>query len=56
MVSAASQLGLLFVVFGGFLASNSTGVASGFGIGAMVLGLCLGVLGVVQSGIPDRTG
>ncbi|ELY26893.1 hypothetical protein C499_11821 [Halogeometricum borinquense DSM 11551] len=54
MVSQAYQLGLLLVVFGGFLATNSTGSVSGIGILSMYLGLLVGITGCLQSGIRDR--
>jgi len=44
------QLGLLLVVFGGFLALNSTGSFADIGIGALFVGLLIGVFGVIQAG------
>ncbi|MFB6133949.1 MAG: hypothetical protein ABEJ55_03075 [Halanaeroarchaeum sp.] len=46
MASAGYKLGLLLVVFGGFLASNSTGAAAGWGVGLLFFGLILGILGI----------
>jgi hypothetical protein len=42
------RLGLLFVVFGGFLASNSSGSFAGIGMWAMFIGLGIGIVGVVS--------
>jgi hypothetical protein len=52
MASDWYRLGLLLVVFGGFLASNSTGSFAGFGISAMVVGLLVGIGGLVS---PDSS-
>lgn len=52
MVSSAYQFGLLLVVFGGFLATNSAGEPAGWGIRAMILGLLIGILDIIQSSIP----
>ncbi len=54
MVSQAYQLGLLLVVFGGFLATNSSGKPAVLGITAMLFGLLIGVLGIVHEGLPNR--
>lgn len=57
MASSAYKLGLLLVLFGGFLALNSTGEAAGWGIWTMVLGLLIGVVGILQSSItPPESG
>ncbi|QIB76251.1 hypothetical protein GL213_01395 [Halogeometricum borinquense] len=42
------------MVFGGFLATNSTGFVSGIGILLMAIGLLVGVIGLLQSGVRDR--
>lgn len=42
------HLGLLLLVFGGFLALVSTGVFSAIGLGALSLGFLLGALGLVR--------
>jgi hypothetical protein len=52
-MNAIYHLGLLLVVFGGFLALNSTGSFSDLGIGALFIGLLTGVFGVIQSGVSD---
>ena len=51
MASSAYRAGLLLVVFGGFLATNSAGVAASLAVWTMFLGLVLGLLGVLQSGL-----
>jgi hypothetical protein len=53
MVSRWYQLGLLLVVFGGFLATNSTGFFAESGIWVMFLGLLLGIGGVLPSEPPS---
>jgi hypothetical protein len=50
-VNETYHLGLLLVVFGGFLALNSTGLFGELGIGAMFVGVLIGVLGLLQSGL-----
>jgi len=45
--------GLLLVVFGGFLALNSTGQFSSIGIGALFVGFLVGILGVVRTGLAE---
>lgn len=54
MASQAYQLGLLLVVFGGFLTTNSSGEFAGLGVFAMYFGLSIGVLSIIQEGIPNR--
>lgn len=54
-MNAIYQLGLLLVVFGGFLALNSTGSFSDVGIGALFIGLLIGVFGVIQSAAADSS-
>jgi len=52
-MNATYYLGLLLVVFGGFLALNSTGSFADVGLGALFVGLMTGVFGVIQSATAD---
>ena len=52
MSNATYRFGLLLMIFGGFLASNSSGQFAGVGIGALFAGLAIGVVGLLQSGLP----
>ncbi|WP_435146850.1 hypothetical protein [Halobaculum sp. P14] len=46
------ELGLLVLVFGGFLATNSTGLFADVGMLAVVVGLLAGLVGVAAGGPP----
>lgn len=52
-MNAAYRLGVLLLLFGGFLALNSTGVISGVGVASLLIGLLVGVIGILQSGLSD---
>ncbi|HKL30824.1 MAG TPA: hypothetical protein VJ898_16355 [Natrialbaceae archaeon] len=54
-MNATYHLGLLLVVFGGFLALNSTGSFADIGIGALFVGLLTGVFGVIQAVTADSS-
>jgi len=53
-VNSAYQLGLLLVIFGGFLTMNSTGEIAYLAIGMMFLGMLTGILGIAQSSVSHR--
>jgi hypothetical protein len=53
MANTAYEFGLLVVVFGGFLATNSTGVLANVGMWAMFLGFFAGLGGVLSAGLPE---
>ena len=46
-------LGLLLLIFGGFLTLISTGFFSVIGLGALFVGTLIGLLGLIQSGLPE---
>jgi hypothetical protein len=50
MTDDVYRIGLLLLVFGGFLMSNSTGTFAEVGIFVMTLGTLIGILGVLHSG------
>lgn len=52
-MNATYYFGLLLLVFGGFLALNSTGLFADLGIGALFLGLVVGTLGLVRTGLSE---
>ena len=47
------RFGVLVVVFGGFLALNSTGFYASVGIYATFIGFLIGVIGLIQSSLPN---
>jgi len=49
IVNSTYQLGLLLVIFGGFLTMNSTGEITYLAIIMMFLGLLTGILGIAMS-------
>ncbi|WP_435360899.1 hypothetical protein [Haloarchaeobius sp. DFWS5] len=51
MVSQLYQLGLLLVVFGGFVVLASSGLIARFAVVAMILGFALGCIGVLGDGV-----
>ncbi|WP_435335398.1 hypothetical protein [Haloarchaeobius sp. TZWWS8] len=54
MVSQLYQLGLLTVVFGGFVSLTATGSFGNIGFVTMLVGFVLGCIGILYGGIPDR--
>ncbi|WP_161606519.1 hypothetical protein [Halorubrum distributum] len=47
-MAALYRFGVLVVVFGGFLALNSTGFYATVGIYSMLIGFLIGIIGLLQ--------
>jgi hypothetical protein len=54
MADTTYRIGLLLVVFCGFLASNSSGAPAGLAVWGMGVGLFVGALGAVRDGLRGR--
>lgn len=52
-MNATYHFGLLLLIFGGFLTLSSTEFGTVVGLWSLVIGLLVGVLGVIRSGLPS---
>lgn len=52
-VNETYHVGLLVLVFGGFVSLHGTGGSGSIGIAVMLIGLLIGVIGLLQSLLED---